>query len=96
MVLAPGRAGSAWDWLDLGDGLALHFEIDLRVAVRGGWTGVPQQMADRREINSGFQKGHGRTVTNAVRMQPFLAEAWSTGASQPETPGENMADSKAG
>ena len=48
MVLAPGGAGPAWDGLDLGDGLTLHFEIDLGVAVRGGWTGVPQQMADRR------------------------------------------------
>ena len=32
-VLAPGRAGVAWDRLDLGDGLALHFEIDFRIAV---------------------------------------------------------------
>jgi len=46
-VFAPGRAGAACDRLDLGDGLALHFEIDLGVAIRGGWTGVAQQMADR-------------------------------------------------
>ena len=96
MVLAPGRAGPARDWLDLGDGLTLHFKIHLGIAVRGGWTGVPQQMADCREIDARFQKGHGRTVANAVRMQAFLAEVWSTGTSPSETSGENMADSKTG
>src|SRR5579863_1150567 len=29
-------------------------------------------------------------------MQPLFAEVWSTGASQSQTPGENMADSKTG
>ena len=45
-VFAPGRAGAAWDRLNLGDGLALHFEVDFRVAVRRGRTGMPQQMTD--------------------------------------------------
>ena len=54
-VFAPGRAGAAWDRLDLGDGLALHFEIDLGVSVRRRRTGVPQQMADCRQINARFQ-----------------------------------------
>ena len=44
-VLAPGRAGPAWNGFDLSDSLALHFEIDLGVAVRRGRAGVPQQMA---------------------------------------------------
>ena len=95
-VFAPGSSGPAWDWLDLGDGLALHLEIDLGVAIRRGRTRVPQQMTDCRKINARFQKGHGRTVSNAVRMQPLFAEVRSTGASQSETPGENMADSKTG
>jgi len=47
-VLAPGRAGAAWDRLDLGDGLTLHFEVDFRIAVRRGRTGMPQQMTDAR------------------------------------------------
>ncbi len=47
-VLAPGRAGAAWDRLDLGDGLALHFEVDFCVTIRCGWASVPQQMADCR------------------------------------------------
>ena len=40
-VFAQRRAGEVWDWLDLSNGLALHFEIDLGVAIRSGWTGVP-------------------------------------------------------
>ena len=47
-VLAPGRAGAAWDRFNLGDGLALHFEVDFRIAVRRGRTGMPQQMTDGR------------------------------------------------
>ena len=47
-VLAPGRAGAACDRLDLGDGLALHFEVDFRIAVRRVRTGMPQQMTDGR------------------------------------------------
>jgi len=35
-------------------------------------------------------------VTNAVGVQPFLAEIWNIGASQAETLGENVADSEAG
>jgi hypothetical protein len=42
-IFAPGRAGLAGDRFDLGNGLALHFEIDLRVAIRRGWVGMPQQ-----------------------------------------------------
>src|SRR5260370_3213464 len=95
-VFAPRRAGPARDRLDLGDGLALHFEIDLGVAVRRSWTGVPQQMADRRKINARFQKGHGRTVVNALRVQPLFKHVFSTDTSQSETPCENMADSKSG
>ena len=48
VVLAPGCAGAAGDRLDLGDGLAFHFEVDLRIAVRRGRTGMPQQMTDAR------------------------------------------------
>ena len=47
-ILAPGRAGVAWDRLDLGDGLAIHFEVDFRIAVRRGRTGMSQQMTDGR------------------------------------------------
>jgi hypothetical protein len=47
-VFAPGRAGPPRNWLDLGNGLTLHFQIDFRVAVRGRRAGLPQQMADRR------------------------------------------------
>ena len=48
VVLAPGCAGAAGDRLDLGDGLALHFEIDLSVSSRRGRTRVPQQMSAKR------------------------------------------------
>jgi hypothetical protein len=40
VIFAPGRARAAWDRFDLGDGPALHFEIDFRVAIRRRRAGV--------------------------------------------------------
>jgi hypothetical protein len=47
-IFAPWRSGPTRDRLDLGDGLALHFEIDFRVAIHRRRAGMPQQMADSR------------------------------------------------
>ena len=48
--------------------------MDLGVTARGRRIGVTKQMTHRREINAGFQQGHGRAVSHAVWMEPLLAQ----------------------
>ena len=72
-VFAPGRARSAGNWFDTRDRLTLHCEIDFGVAVRGGWACMSEDVADDRQIDARFEKGHGCAVADAVRVQPFLS-----------------------
>ena len=96
MVIAPRWARLAWDRFDAPNRLPFHIQIHFRVTNRRGWAGMPQIVADRRQIGPRLQKGYGCAVTHAVRMEPFLAKIGDIFGSTVETPGEDVADPEPG
>jgi hypothetical protein len=55
---------------------------------------VAKQMADRREINAGFQQRHGRAVTHAVWMEPLLAQVWNVVSRALQALAKDVADAE--
>ncbi len=53
----------------LGERLPLQFEIGARVTHRGGDTGMPEKLADGRELDAGLQQMNHRGVTQRMRMK---------------------------
>ncbi len=74
MIFAPRCTRLSWNRFDPCDSLTFHLQIHFRVTIRCGQAGVPQEVTDGRESDTSLQKGNGRAMTHAMRVEPFLAE----------------------
>ena len=83
-------------WLDPSNGFPFHLEIDLRVPAGGRRAGVPEQMADGRQVGAGFQKRYGRAVPHAVRMESFLSQVRSIITGPHKALAQDVSDSETG
>ena len=95
-VSAPRSARLTWNRFDPAYRPTLHLQIDFRVTVRRGRTGVSQILADRRQIDPGLQQRYGHAVTHAVRMEALFVEIRKVPGSALQTRGENVADAEPG
>ena len=95
-VFVPGCMRLAWNGFDPRNGLPFHLQIDFRVMIRRGWTGMTQIVANGGQIDSRLQKRYRRAVPHAVRMKPLLAEMRNILGGTGQTPTEDVADPEPG
>ena len=82
--------------LGLLDGFSLHFKICGGITVGCGDTGVPQPLADCKDVDPGSQKVYRGAMAHAVRVKALARQCGSCGLSSCAVFSEDVSDAEPG